>query len=214
MAMGESSNLVSKWIGRTAGAAAVAALALGCAEQPSAAAVIADKTYTVRWPSVAVTAAIITGAVTDMKVTERVRQGSDHATAKLTGTLKLRNTSADQTVRLVTGKILYIDTQGQPISLDEARPEPSVRFLTAGRDRLDPGQEAIQFLAVEFPAEALRTQRLGEIRLELAYIPSPYRTETVNVIVSIGEASKPENWFPLESAPIGAQSFDGEYIVP
>jgi hypothetical protein len=216
MAMGGSSSLVSKWIGRTAGAAAVAALALGCAEPPSAAAVIADKTYTVRWPSVAVTAAIITGAVTDMKVTERVRLGSDLAvtTAKFTGTLTLRNTSADQTVQLVTGKLLYIDTQGRPISLDEARPEPTVRFPTSGRDRLDPGQEAIQFLAVEFPAEALRTQRLGEIRLELAYIPSPYRTETVNVIVSIGEASKPENWFPLESAPIGAQSFDGDYIVP
>lgn len=208
---------MSKWIGRTAGAAAVAALALGCAEQPSAtAAVIADKTSTVRRPSVAVTAAVITGEVTDMKVTERVRQGSDRAvtTAKFTGTLKLRNTSGDQTVQLVTGKILYIDTQGRPISLDEARTEPTVRFSTSGRDRLDPGQEAIQFLAVEFPAEALRTQRLGEIRLELAYIPSPYRTETVNAIVSIGEASKPENWFPLESAPIGAQSFDGEYIVP
>ncbi len=222
--MGGSSSLalyqemsVSKWIGLTAGAAAVAALALGCAEQPSAAAaVIGDKTYTVRWPVVTVETAVITGEVTNLKVTERVRQGSDHAAAaaQLTGTLKLRNISADQTVRLVTGKIRYIDTQGQPITLDEARPEPTVRFPTSGRDRLDPGQEAIQFLAVEFPAEALRTQRLGEIRLELAYIPSPYRTETVNVIVSIGEASKPENWYPLESAPIEAQSFDGEYIVP
>jgi hypothetical protein len=215
MAMGGSSSLhqqmsVSKWIGRTAGAAAVAALALGCAEPPSAAtAVIADTTYTVRWPSVAVTAAIITGVVTDMKVT-------DHAatTAKLTGTLTLRNTSADQTVRLVTGKILYIDTQGRPISLDEASTEPTVRFPTSGRERLDPGQEAVQLLTVGFPAEALRTQRLGEIRLELAYIPSPYRTETVNVIVSIGEASNPENWFPPESAPTDAQSFEVEYIVP
>lgn len=212
MAMGGSSSLhqkmsVSKWIGRTAGAAAVAALALGCAEQPSAAtAVIADTTYIVRWPPVAVTAAIITGVVTDLKVTERVRQGSDHAgaTAKLTGTLTLRNTSADQTVRLVTGKILYIDTQGRPISLDEASTEPTVRFPTSGRERLDPGQEAVQFLTVGFPAEALRTQRLGEIRLELAYIPSPYRTETVNVIVPIG----------LESFPIESQSLDGPYLVP
>lgn len=208
---------VSKWIGLTAGAAAVAALALGCAEQPSAAAVvIANKTHTVMRPSVAVTAAVITGEVTNMKVTERVRQGSDRAgaTAKLTGTLTLRNTSADQTVRLVTGRLLYIDTRGQPISLDEARTEPTVRFPTSGRNRLDPGQEAIQFLAVEFPGEALRTQRLGEIRLELAYVPSPYRTKTVNVIVSIGEASKPETWFSPEPAPIEGQSFDGEHIVP
>lgn len=221
--MGGSSSLdlpqevsVWKWIGLTAGAAAVAAMALGCAEQPSAvAAVIGDKTYTVRWPVVTVETAVITGEVTDMKVTERVRQRSDHAVAvaTLTGTLKLRNTSADKTVRLVTGKILYIDTQGQPIRLDEARPELTVRFLTSANQRLDPGQEATQFLAVEFPAE-VRAKRLGEIRLELVYIPSPYRTETVNVVVSIGEARKPENWFPLESFPIESQSLDGPYIVP
>src|SRR5439155_1224096 len=51
---------------------------------------------------------------------------------------------------------------------------------------LDPGQEAIQSLDVEFPAEALKPKNLKEIRLEFAYIPSPYREETVNFPVSIG----------------------------
>src|SRR5256886_12762132 len=76
---------------------------------------VADKTYTVTPASVTVKARIVTGEVTEMKVTERVAQGSDRVVspAKLTGTLKLKNTSTNQTVRLVAGKILYIDAQGQ-----------------------------------------------------------------------------------------------------
>ncbi|HEV8642384.1 MAG TPA: hypothetical protein VGV13_14910, partial [Methylomirabilota bacterium] len=104
---------------------------------------------------------------------------------KLTGTLKLKNTSANQTVRLVAGKIQYIDAQGQPIKLEAARTEPTLRFPTYGNERLDPGQDATQSLDVEFPADALKAKKLKEIRLELAYIPSPYREETVNFTVSI-----------------------------
>jgi hypothetical protein len=38
---------------------------------------------------------------------------------------------------------------------------------------------------VDFPTEALQPKGLKEIRLEFAYIPSPYREETVNFAVSI-----------------------------
>jgi len=166
--------------------AAGVAMILGCSQQPSGtAAMIEDKTYTV---TPAVKAGIVTGEVTEMKVTERVEKGSDRVVspAKLTGTLKLKNTSANQTVRLVAGKILYIDAQGQPIKLEESRTEPVVKFATYGSERLDPGQDATQSLDVEFPAEALKAKKLKEIRLELAYIPSPYREESINFTVSIG----------------------------
>jgi len=179
---------MSKWIGMTILAAGVAMI-LGCSKQPSGtAAMIEDKTYTVTPASVTVKAGIVTGEVTEMKVTERVEKGSDRivAPAKLTGTLKLKNTSANQTVRLVEGKILYIDAQGQPIKLEASRTEPVVKFATYGSERLDPGQEATQSLDVEFPAEALKAKKLKEIRLELAYIPSPYREESINFTVSIG----------------------------
>ena len=85
---------MSKWIGLTVLATAV----------------VEDKTYTVTPASVTVKAGVIAGDVTEMKVTERVEQGSGRVVspAKLTGTLKLKNASANQTVRLVTGK-------GQPI---------------------------------------------------------------------------------------------------
>jgi len=176
---------MSKWMWLTILAAGVAMI-LGCSQQPSGtAAMIEDKTYTV---TPAVKAGIVTGEVTEMKVTERVEKGSDRVVspAKLTGTLKLKNTSANQTVRLVAGKILYIDAQGQPIKLEESRTEPVVKFATYGSERLDPGQDATQSLDVEFPAEALKAKKLKEIRLELAYIPSPYREESINFTVSIG----------------------------
>jgi uncharacterized membrane protein YeaQ/YmgE (transglycosylase-associated protein family) len=159
-------------------------------QQPAAtAAVVEDKTYTVTPAAMAVKAGIVTGEITDMKVTERVEQASGRvvSAAKLTAKVVLKNSSANQTVRLVAGKIQYIDAQGQPIKLEETRAEPTLRFATYGSsDRLDPGQEATQSLDVEFPAEALKAKKLKEIRLELAYIPSPYREETVNFAVSIG----------------------------
>ena len=174
------------------GAALVAVvgwMVLGPAPQPAAtAAVIDDKTYTVTPAAMKVKAGIVTGDITEMKVTERVEQGSGRvvSAAKLTARLVLKNSSANQTVRLVAGTIQYIDVQGRPIKLEDARTEPTLKFSTYGSDRLDPGQEASQSLDVDFPAEALKAKKLKEIRLELAYIPSPYHEETVNFIVSVG----------------------------
>ena len=170
--------------------ALVAWMILGPVQQPAAtAAAIEEKTYAVTPASVKVKAGIVTGEVTEMKVTERVEKGSDRivTAAKLTGTLRLKNTSANQTVRLLEGKLQLYRSQGQPIKLEDARTEPTFKFATYGsNERLDPGQEAIQSLDVEFPAEALKAKSLKEIRLEFAYIPSPYREETVNFAVSIG----------------------------
>src|SRR2546426_2638886 len=178
---------MSKWMWLTVLAAGVA-MVLGCAQQPSGTvAMIEDKTYTVTPAAVTVKAGIVTGEVTEMKVTERVEKGSDRVVtpAKLTGALKLKNTSTNQTVRLVAAKIQYIDAQGRPIKLEDSRTEPTIKFSSS--ELLDPGQEASQSIEVEFPAEALKAKRLKDIRLELAYVPSPYREETVNFTVSIGQ---------------------------
>jgi hypothetical protein len=175
-------------VGMTVAAAGLA-MSLGCSQQPSAtAAVIEDKTYAVTPASVSVKAGLVAGEVTELKVTERVEQGSDRVVspAKLTGQLRLKNTSANQTVRLVAGTIRYLDARGQPIKLEEARTEPAIKFPSYGTERLDPGQEATQALDVEFPVEALKAKKLAQIRLELAYIPSPYREEMVTFAVSIG----------------------------
>ena len=185
----EKADMWWRWGLGVAVVAVVGWMTLGPAQKPAAtAAVIEDKTYTVTPASMKVKAGIITGEVTDLKVTERVEKGSDRvvSAATLSGMLRLKNTSTNQTVRLVAGKIQYIDAQGQPIDLEMARTQPAVKFAASGSERLDPGQEATQSLDVDFPAEALKAKRLKEIRLELAYIPSPYTEETVNFTVSIG----------------------------
>ena len=186
---GETTGTIWRWGLGAALAAAVTWMILGPSAQPAAtaASVVEDKTYAVTPAAMKVKAGIVTGEVTDMKVTERVEQGSGRVVtpAKLTANLLLKNSSANQTVRLVAGKIQYIDAGGQPIKLEDMRTEPTLRFATYGSDRLDPGQEATQSLDVDFPAEALQAKKLKEIRLELAYIPSPYHEETANFIVSI-----------------------------
>jgi len=192
------------WIG--AGLAAVVVwMMVGRSEQPAAtAAMVEDKTYTVTPAAMKVKAGIVTGEVTEMKVTERVEKGSGRvvAPAKLTAKVVLKNTSANQTVRLVAGKIQYIDAQGQPIKLEETRTEPTLKFSTYGSDRLDPGKEETQSLDVDFPAEALKAKKLKEIRLQLAYVPSPYTGEKVLFTVSIGQVNEPGRGFPV------GESFD------
>lgn len=138
---GEEKGAIWRWGLGAALVAAVVWMTLAPAPQaPAAAAVIEDKTYTVTPASMTVKAGMVTGAITEMKVTERVEQGSGRvvSAAKLTAKVVPKNSSAHETVRLVAGTIQYIDAQGQPI------------------------------------------------KLELAYIPSPYREETVRFIVSIG----------------------------
>jgi len=170
-------------------ATAVAATIVGCAPKSAVStALIEDKVYSVTPASVAVKTGIVTGELAEMKVTERVEQGSGRidSPAKLSGTLKLKNSSVDQTVRLVGAKIRYIDDQGQTIKVEEARTEPAIRFTSSSTERLDPGQDATQSVDVDFPADALKSKKLKELRLELTYLPSSYRQETANLAVAIG----------------------------
>jgi len=169
--------------------AAAAMMTVGCAPKPSGVAtVIEDKVYPVTPATVAVKAGIVTGEVTDLKITERIEKGSSRidSPAKLTGALKLKNGSADQTVRLLTAKVRYIDDQGKPIDLEDSRIEAVIRFTSSTFERLDPGQEATQSVDVNFPTAALQARKLKEIRLELTYLPSPYRQETASLPISIG----------------------------
>ena len=170
-------------------ACAIAAALLGCSPKaPSTALAIEDKVYAVTPPAITVKAGIVTAELTEMKVTERVEKESGRvdSPAKLTGKLKLQNSSSDQTVRLISGKMVYVDMQGQPIKIEEARTEPTIRVTSVSSSQLDPGQDATQSIDVDFPAEALKTKKLKEIRLDLVYAPASYRQESAKVAVTIG----------------------------
>src|ERR1017187_2237217 len=87
--------------------AVLVAMTLGCtAKEQVAAAVIEDKVFTVTPVSVQVKTGILTGEMAEMKVTERVEKGSGRidSAPKLTGTLKLKNNSAYQSVRFIGGR--------------------------------------------------------------------------------------------------------------
>lgn len=173
------------------GGAAAALLLAGCSPRPATqAAAVNDKVYAVTPDAVKVRAGILSGEITEMKITERVEDGSGRidAPARLTGKLVLTNVSTDQSVRLLGGKLLYIDQQGKPIALEDKRSEPTLRSASSygNQERLDPGQEAAQPVEAEFPVDALKAKRLKEIRLEVLYIPSAYRQQTMSFGVSVG----------------------------
>lgn len=173
-------------------AAALAALLGGCSQPPAKkVADIKDRDYAVSPAAVKVKAGILTGEMTEMKVSERVEDGSGRVDTppRLTGKLVLKNVSTDQTVRLVGGNVLYVDMQGKAIPLENNRTEPTLKVSTYNsQDRLDPGQETSQSVEAEFPVAALEAKRLKDIRVELLYIPSAYKRETMNFGVSLGEA--------------------------
>jgi len=169
---------------------AIAAASTGCAPPPAkVSAAINDKVYSVSPATTKVRVGIVTGEMSEMKVTERVEEGSGRITApaKLTGKLVLKNVSADQTVRLIGGKIVYIDMQGKPIKLEDARLEPTLKVPSSygSSERLDPGQENSQAVDADFPVAALKAKKLKDVRIELTYIASPYKEETLNFPVSI-----------------------------
>lgn len=166
-----------------------AATVLGCGQKAAEpAAVIEDKTYTVTPASVAVKAGMVAGEMTELKVTQRVDLGSGTAVSapKLFGTLKLKNTSKDQAVRLLQGKLLYVDASGKPMELVEPSGQSTVSFGSySSPERLDPGQEVSQSVEVDFPAAALEGSKLKEIQFQLAYLPMEYREETARFAVSV-----------------------------
>lgn len=172
-------------------AAVVVATIVGCSSKaPVAAAVIEDKVFTVTPVSVQLKAGIVTGEMADMKVTERVEKGSGRIDSppKLTGTLRVKNTSTDQSVRFLGGKVQYIGAGGKAIELEDARNNSTIKFdsYNSSTDRLDPGQETTKSVEVDFPIAALGANKLHDIRLDLAYLPAAYKEETVNLPVSIG----------------------------
>ena len=170
-------------------AASVAALALSaCSPQPKAPPEeLSDKVYSVTPSALKVKSGIVSGEVTEMKVVEQhAADGSVATPAVLSGKIVLKNISTDQSVRLLAGKIVYVDAQGKPIALEDNRAEPRLRLSSGIDDRLDPGQDSTQAMEAEFPAAALKAGRLKDIRIDLTYIPSAFRAQALSFPVSIG----------------------------
>jgi hypothetical protein len=90
----------------------------------------------------------------------------------------------DQAARPLGGQVTYLDEAARRIRLGEGRSEAAFEFPYY-QDRLDPGQTTTARLDVPFPVAALKDAPLGEVRLELSYIPIPIREETMSVKVAL-----------------------------
>lgn len=179
-------------IGMLGTAALVAAGLAACSQQPGGQAEgpqSEEKRVALKPDKVEIKVSFLKGTLEDIRVTQVVEQGTGRVITEpvLHATLKLQNASEDQAARLIAGKVEYRDATGQPIRLAASRPETVFRFSSYQIDRLDPGMETSQSIDVPFPAAALKDRSLGDIQLELAYIPSAYREERVRVPVSLAQ---------------------------
>ncbi|MBI4608250.1 MAG: hypothetical protein HY726_04500 [Candidatus Rokubacteria bacterium] len=170
------------------GAVALALGLTGCAQQQATSPSIEAKTFALKPATASVKVSFLTGELKDLKVIERVEQGTGRVVdpPKLRATLTLKNPTSDQAARLISARIRYADVDGKPIPLADGRGDTSFKFY-GYQERLDPGMEASQDIEVPFPAAALEEKKLGDIRLELSYIPTPYREETISIRVSLAE---------------------------
>ncbi|MBI2202872.1 MAG: hypothetical protein HYU41_03310 [Candidatus Rokubacteria bacterium] len=162
-----------------------------CSEQQQGTATsqIEEKTFTVKPATSSLRVGFLTGQLADLKVVESVdQQTREVVTApRLRGTLKLKNETSDQTARMISGSLEFLDADGKPIPLAAEREAPRFTFYSYSGDRLDPGMESSQNLDVSFPAAAVNGRRLADIRVKLNYIPDPYRADSATVSVSLAQ---------------------------
>jgi hypothetical protein len=155
--------------------------AAGASPQPT------EKTFTLSPSSTPVQVGFLAGQLQDLRVTEQIEAGTGKVVDPpwFHATLKLKNVSGDQAARLISGKLQYLGPDGKPIALAADRRDTSFSFNGYQTDRLDPGMQTSQEIEIPFPAAALGSDTLRNIRLELTYTPQPYKEESVTVPLAV-----------------------------
>jgi len=177
-------NLWRVWWGAVLFLLAVAALGRAAGRTAASSTPIDEKTIPLK-PSVTfVKASFLTGELQALRVAEPVehRTGKTMGTPVFRATLTVTNDSENQAARLLGGKIEYIDSEGKLIPMAHT----TFPFIGVPTDRLDPGMHTFQVIEVPFPAAALKPNAIREVRLELIYLPIPYREDTVSIPVYLG----------------------------
>jgi hypothetical protein len=176
------------------GGVAVGILALvlaACSQQQGAVAAPnaqpPEKTFTLQPNTAPVQVAFLAGQLQDLRVSERVeaRTGKVLDPPLLHATLKLKNISGDQSARLISGKLQYLDPDGKPIPLSKDRQDTGFALNSYQTDRLDPGMQTSQEIEVPFPVAGLKNNTLRDIRLDLTYTPLPYKEQGITVPFSV-----------------------------
>jgi hypothetical protein len=145
------------------------------------------KTVALQPARIPVTTASLTGELEGLTVITRVdkKTGTLTESPDLRAKLRLRNMTADQALRLLSGKVEYLGANGVQIPLAKDQGSSGFSFYPDQQDDVLPGQEMSQVIRVPFPAAALKTHTLRDIRLHLTYRATPYKSETVDSPVTL-----------------------------
>ncbi len=145
------------------------------------------KTFTLTPGATAVKVDFLSGQLQNLTVTERVVPKTEKLVDRpeLRGTLKLTNGSADQSVRLIKGKLLFLDAKGQVLPLAKDRGDTSFSFNSYDTQRLDPGQDTSITIDIPFPQAGLQANGVQNVRVDLTYLPTPYKEQAVTVPVAV-----------------------------
>ena len=103
----------------------------------------------------------------------------------LRATLRLRNATADQALRLLSGTVEYMGADGAQIPLAKDQGHSGFSFFPDQQSDVLPGQAMSQVIRVPFPAAALKANTLRDIRLHVTYRATPYRNETMDSPVTL-----------------------------
>ena len=103
----------------------------------------------------------------------------------LRATLKLRNATADQALRLLSGTVEYVGADGAQIPLAKDQGSSGFSFFPDQQSDVLPGQAMSQAIRVPFPVAALKANALRDIRLHLTYRAIPYKNEIVEDPVTL-----------------------------
>ena len=145
------------------------------------------KTTALTPDSIPVATASLAGQLSGLTVITQVDKATGHLvdTPDLQATLRLRNATADQALRLLSGTVEYMGADGAQIPLAKAQGSSAFSFFPDQQSDVLPGQAMSQVIRVPFPAAALKANTLRNIRLHLTYRATPYRTETVDSSVTL-----------------------------
>jgi len=145
------------------------------------------KTVALEPARIPVATASLAGDLESLTVISRVdkKTGKLADSPDLRATLRLRNATADQAIRLLSGTVEYVDASGAVIPLMQDQGNSDFSFFPDQQSDVLPGHEMSQVIRVPFPAAALKANTLRNIRLHLTYRATPYRNETVDSPVTL-----------------------------
>jgi hypothetical protein len=121
--------------------------------------------------------------LSDLKIIKTVNKSTKELTAtpSLTGTIKISNNSTN-ILDIKEMTIQYLDSSGNPIPFKSGEKEAPVSLYWHD---IQPGKDSETSLDVKIPMAAVKEKAINKIRSHVVYIPTPLKTETLDVPVKM-----------------------------